>query len=70
MPRADAFRLQLTAQDFDKPGYDARQIVRIADRLGKAQFAARHFGQDQRLQRLVGAPERVIQPQQHVAAEA
>ena len=51
-PRADATRFEIEAQLVGELVDDALEILGIADRFGKAQFGARHFGRQQRRQRL------------------
>ena len=69
-PRADAARFEIEAQLVGKLSDDALQILGIADRFGKTQFGARHFGRHKRRQRFIGIAERLIEPQQDFAAEA
>ena len=69
-PRADAARLQVEAQLLAKRVDDAFQILGIPDRLGKAQFRARHLRRDQGRQRFLLRSQRLIETQQHAVAEA
>ena len=66
MPRASRSRHSLSAELAD----DALEIFGIAERFGKAQFGARHFGRYERGQRFIGVAERLIEAQQHFARQS
>lgn len=53
-PRADAALFNIARETLAQHADDALQIVQIAKRFGKAQFAARQFRRDDRDQHLGG----------------
>jgi hypothetical protein len=69
-PCADASCLQFHAKIGTEFFDNALQVFGIADRLGETQLRARHFRRYERWQRLDGAAERLIEAQEHFAAEA
>jgi hypothetical protein len=66
---ADPAGFQIDTEFLAKQLDGAFQIFRISDGLGETQFGAWHFRRDQRRQRLLCRPERLIETQQHIAAK-